>query len=258
MSSLVSLQEALQSHLLVEDECIADQLIKPIKGILDDRLAVYADAYYLRLIDALQKEYPLLVKYLGEEAFEALSEVYIDEYPSRFYSINDFTKQLPDFLAVYQSKEAYLSELAALMRALSLSLESADASFLHPSALSEIPMQHWPSLCFKTHPSVQCLTFHWNTFYFWKALVQKTALPKLSKESSYCIVWRKELQSYANSLTQAECVVFQAFQAGNCFADVCEAVYADGLSSEAEAATLVANCLTRGLQDHLFSEVYIL
>jgi hypothetical protein len=257
MSVLANLQEALQSHLLKEDESILAQLICPVNGQIDERLAVYANGYRWRLIDALHKEYGLLHTHLGDECFTELSEAYIDEYPSRFYSISDFTKQLPTFLVSYQPEHAYWSELAEIIRALSLSLEAADVCLLNPSDLAEIPPQNWPSLCFKVHPSVHYLTLQWNTFAIWKALVQKTGLPTLSKENSHCIVWRKELQSYANSLTESEAIVFQAFQAGYCFADVCETVYTRGLASETAAATLVANCLTQGLTHHWFSEVYI-
>lgn len=257
MSSLVSLQEALQRHLLEDDEAIASELVSPFKGSLDERLAVYANGYRWRLIDALQKEYALLHHYLGDDAFIELSDAYIDEYPSRFYSISEFTKLLPQFLSKYQPHQSYLSELAQLISALSLSLEAVDAQFLSPEALAKIPIQNWPSLCFKYHPSVHYFSFQWNTFSLWKTLVQKTVFPTMTKENSYCIVWRKELQSYANSLVESEAVIIQAFQAGSCFAEVCEIVCARGLVSETEAATLLANCLTRWLNDHLISEVYI-
>lgn len=257
MPSLANLQEALQNHLLTEDNGITSQLMCPVNGLLDERLSVYANAYRWRLIDALEKEYGLLHAHLGDACFTELSEAYIDEYPSRSYSISQFTKQFPLFLAGYQSEQVYLSELATIIRALSLSLEAADAPFLSYRALAAIPTQNWPSLCFTCHPSVQCLAFQWNSFDFWKALVQKKTLPTLCRENSYCIVWRKELQSYAAGLTELEAIAFQAFQTGACFADVCETVYASGLTSEAKAATLVANGLTRCLDNQWFSEVYL-
>jgi hypothetical protein len=257
MCILAELQERLQNHLLNDDEAIVQQLTCPFMEQLPQRLGVYAQGYRWRLIDALQKEYSLIHSYLGDEDFVTLSEAYIDAYPSRFYSVSEFTKQLPSFLMKYRSQHPYLSELARLIRALSLSLETKDASILSATVLAEVPLQNWPSLCFTFHPSVQCLSFCWNTFTFWKALVKKTVLPKLCEKSSYCIVWRKELQSYANSLSTLEFAIFQALQAGTCFADACEAVYTSGLASEAEAANWVANCVSTWLNDHWFSEVYI-
>lgn len=179
MSSLVSLQAALQRHLLEDDEQIANELVSPRQGELAERLAVYADGYRWRLIDALQKEYAPLHHYLGDDAFTELSDAYIDEYPSRFYAIGDFTKQLPQFLLKYQPQQGYLSELAQIINALSFSLEAADAQFLGQAALAKMPIQNWPSLCFKYHPSVHYFSFQWNTFSLWKSLVQKQRFLRL-------------------------------------------------------------------------------
>jgi len=58
-------------------------------------------------------------------------------------------------------------------------------------------------------------------------------------------------------LTESEAAVFAAFSAGACFEEVCEHVCARDLVGETQAAALLANCLTRWLNDHLISEVYI-
>lgn len=256
MPSLADLQFALQKHIREEDDGICDQLIKPLKGSLTDRLSIYANGYYLRFLEVLQQDYPLLYDYLGEDSFTEFADVYSDTYPSRFYSIADFTKQFPQFLAEHRPEQAYLSELAQLTKALGLSLEARDAPVLNRASLSKIPLQSWPSVSFMYHPSVQYLSFQWNTFSLWKALIQKTALPSLKEEPASCIVWRKELQSYALCLTDAECKAFCAFQEGSCFADVCEVVYSSGLIAENEVAVWLASCLTRWLDHHWFSEVY--
>jgi hypothetical protein len=257
MHALANVQHNLQCHLLHEDETIINQLAKPPKGCLKDRLAIYANGYYWRLMDALQKDYQVLYNYLGDKAFAEVATAYIAAYPSRFYTIAAFTKQLPEFLLDLHPERGYLSELAALIRALSLSLEAADDPVLAYTALTAVPLQNWPSLCFKCHPSVQCLTFKWNIFSWWQALLQKKRSPKKRKENSACIVWRQELQSHAISLTHLEWVAFQALQAGSCFADVCERVYTTKGVSETAAPAFVANCVTKWLNDHIFSEVYI-
>lgn len=257
MSSLVSLQEALQRLLLEDDEQITGALVSPHKGELAERLAVYTEGYRWRLFDALQKDYAQLYYYLGEDPFTALACAYIDKYPSRVHSVNEFTKQFPDFLLEHKTEQRYLGELAQIMRALNLSLEAADVPIVDETLLAQIPLQNWPALCFKYHASVHYFPFQWNTLSLWQALAQKKTCPTLKKENSYCIVWRKELQSYANSLSELEAVVFSAFLAGACFSEVCERVCAQGLVRETEAATLLANCLTWWLKDHLISEVYI-
>lgn len=259
MSALANLQHDLQTHLIEEDERILNRLVLPVKGTLHERLAVYGNAYAWRLIDALEQEYGLLAKLLGDEAFTELAEAFIDAYPSQFYSIAKFSEPLAQFLRedeVY-SEQAHLSEIAQLIKALITSLEAADAPCLNFAALANVAEQNWPSLCFKFHPSVQYFNFNYNSYAIWQALVQEKPIPEALMTKSHCVVWRKGLQSYAIALTEAEELVLNLLQQGSCFADVCEAVYDKGFMSESQAANFVGNLLAHWLNNHLFSEVQL-
>jgi Putative DNA-binding domain len=259
MSVLANLQHTLQTHLLEADEQILNQLALPVKGTIHERLAVYSNAYAWRLIDALEQEYGLLAKLLGDEGFTELAEAFIDSYPSQFYSIAKFGERLAQFLAEYlpYSERPYLSELAQLIKALVTSLEAADAPFLNFEALASVAEQNWPSLCFKFHPSVQYFSFNYNSYMIWEALVQEKSVPEVHMTKSHCVVWRKGLQSYAVALTEVEALVLNRLQQGFCFADVCEAVYDKGFMRESQAASFVAHLLANWLNNHLFSEVQL-
>lgn len=63
-----------------------------------DRLAVYGFAYFARLLDCLREEYPVLKHALGDEAFDAFAAGYLQEHPSRSYTLFDLGKRFPDFL----------------------------------------------------------------------------------------------------------------------------------------------------------------
>ena len=259
MSALANLQHILQTHLLREDEQILNQLVLPAKGTIHERLAVYSNAYVWRLIDALEQEYGLLAKLLGDEAFTELAEAFINDYPSQFYSIAKFSEPLAQFLVEYTpySEQPHLSELVQLIKALITSLEAADAPFLNFEALANVAEQNWPSLCFKFHPSVQYFNFNYNSYAIWKALVQEKSVPEVQMTKSHCVVWRKGLLSYAVALTEAEALVLHLIQQGFCFADVCEAVYDKGFMGEFQTASFVGNLLANWLNNHLFSEVQL-
>lgn len=257
MSVLANLQQNVQAHVMGENEQILNQLVLPVKGTIDERLAVYRNAYDWRLIDALHQEYSLLAKLLGEEAFTELAEAFIDAYPSQFYSIARFSEPLVQFLAeqLPYSQQPHLSEIVQLIKALIISLEAADASCLNFEALAKVAEQNWPSLSFKFHPSVQYFCFNYNSYAIWQALVQEKVVPEIQKYKSHCVVWRKGLQSYAVALTDVEALILNQLEQGFCFADVCEAVYDKGFMVEAQAASFVANLLATWLNNHLFSEV---
>lgn len=259
MSALANLQHVLQTHLLREDEQILNQLVSPVKGTIHERIAVYSNAYVWRLIDALEQEYGLLAKLLGGEGFIELAEAFIDDYPSKFYSIAKFSEPLARFLAenIPYSEQPHLSELVQLIKALITSLEAADAPCLSLEALTHVAEQNWPSLRFKFHPSVHYFSFNYNSYAIWKALIQEKSVPEVLMTKSHCVVWRKELQSYAVALTEAEALVLSLLKQGFCFADVCEAVYDKGFIGESQAASFVANLLANWLNNHLFSEVQL-
>ncbi len=53
-----------------------------------ERLAIYANAYHTRLLECLGEVYPMLKRALGEEAFEGFAFGYLQDYPSRSYTLN--------------------------------------------------------------------------------------------------------------------------------------------------------------------------
>jgi len=95
---LPALQEDFQSYLLslsgaMEQEIVSDTLDARM------RLQIYADAYRLRLIEALETDFVALRAALGPEEFDRLGRAYIDANPSDHYSVRYFGRNLGRFLA---------------------------------------------------------------------------------------------------------------------------------------------------------------
>jgi len=63
-----------------------------------DRLAIYANAYYARLIECIGDVFPVLKRVLGEELFDGFAFDYLQSYPSRRYTLNDLGDKFVDFL----------------------------------------------------------------------------------------------------------------------------------------------------------------
>ena len=64
-----------------------------------DRLRVYGNAYFARLLECLRAEFPARVKALGEEAFDGLAFGYLLEHPSQSYTLSRLAFELPRHLA---------------------------------------------------------------------------------------------------------------------------------------------------------------
>lgn len=64
-----------------------------------ERLAIYSNAYFARLLECLRAEFPLLAVAAGREAFDALAIGFLVAHPSRSYTLNRLGASLPNYLA---------------------------------------------------------------------------------------------------------------------------------------------------------------
>src|SRR5581483_6380291 len=77
-----------------------EQVVTPSRTLTAlDRLSIYGNAYYARLLECLREEFPVLVHALGEELFDAFTVGYLQKYPSRSYTLNDLATNFPRYLA---------------------------------------------------------------------------------------------------------------------------------------------------------------
>src|SRR5271168_1639586 len=64
-----------------------------------DRLAIYSYAYYARLLECMREEFPVLKHALAEEVFDAFAVGYLQQYPSRTYTLFQLAAHFPQYLA---------------------------------------------------------------------------------------------------------------------------------------------------------------
>jgi hypothetical protein len=64
-----------------------------------ERLAIYGNAYYARLLECLREEFPATAHALGEETFDAFAGAYLQRYPSHSYTLCVLGANFPRYLA---------------------------------------------------------------------------------------------------------------------------------------------------------------
>ena len=139
---------------------------------IDSQLEIYANAYVMRLVEALRSNYPALHQALGDGDFDVMARSYLDRHPSVHASIRWFG----DALALYlREREPYrqvpvLSELASFEWAIRHTVDAADSDRLTVDSLLSMPVSAWSELRFELHPSVTILSLQWNAPPLWRAL----------------------------------------------------------------------------------------
>jgi hypothetical protein len=76
-----------------------EKVIRRSKNLTaEERLGVYANAYYARLLECLRESFPVLAKTLGREVFDEFAFDYLQRYPSTSYTLNRLGDRFADFL----------------------------------------------------------------------------------------------------------------------------------------------------------------
>ena len=229
MSPLKDLQADFKSFLLRGDERMLDRVIGSAKVSAPRRLAIYYDAYRLRLLEALDSNYPVLHAWMGDDEFEQLGLAYLEAHPSTHFSIRYFGHRLSEYLAsaeTYRDKP-YLAEMAALEWAMSEAFDAQDSPVVGLDAMASIPPEAWPEMRMALHASVRRLDLRWNVPAIWKTIKEEQAPGEVAAGEwpEPWLVWRQDLKIFFRSLSVDEAWAIDAARAYEPFASICEGLF---------------------------------
>jgi hypothetical protein len=254
---LRELQEQLQSHLLNGDPRIVQRIVSTPRVNAPARLAIYSDAYRLRLLEALRVDFPALQTLAGDAEFERIGRAYLDAHPSGHFSIRYFGQHLSAFLQTddrWREQPVY-AEMAAFEWALGLSFDAADSPLIGVEDVAAIPPGAWAHMRLELHPSLQRLDLLWNVPGLWKAIDEELPpqAPAAADQPLAWVIWRRELKTYFRSASVDEACALDLLRQGECFATLCEGLceWVD----ETQAAAQAAIYLRRWVQDGLVSRI---
>jgi hypothetical protein len=231
-------QQSLFQHALLHEQPLPAGLIEP--GV-QAQFDVYRNAYRARLRAALRDNYEVLPRVMGDDAFDALADAYINAHPSRNYSLRWFGHQLGAFMAAHDALLPHpaLHDLALMEWALGSAFDAAQPPLLDPAELSALPGADWPDLRLALHPGVQVLALNWAVGPIWHALkAGQEDMPAPDALAHHQLIWRDGLKPQWKSLSGAELIFVQGLQAGHTFGQLCEAL-ADAVGEEQAAQTAV-------------------
>lgn len=258
MSALARLQRDLQRHVISGEDAIAAAVNDTTAVPAATRLAVYSNAYRIRLADALGANMPHLRELLGAEEFAAVAGRYIDEHPSQFASIRWFGDRLAQQLERSHAAQPWLAELAHWEWALAASFDAEDAPTVGIEALAAVEPSDWGELRMAFHPSVQLLRLQTNAQALFKAMSgalsaeQPAPAPALLDRPQPWLLWRQDLKTQYRSLDAAESAACAVIRNGGTFGEMCEALCEWHAADEVPLAAagllkrwIVENLLTR-------------
>ncbi|MGI2168821.1 HvfC/BufC family peptide modification chaperone [Shewanella sp. MF05960] len=235
MSRLAEIQQQFMAYLLSDEtnndhstcQSAMQANVSQQAGISADiRLAIYANAYRIRLKETIETDHEILGRYLGDDLFDKMAADYTRAHPSANQSLRQFCDALPDFLQqdLFFKQHPIIADLARFERRLLNAFDAADSTSASFSDLQAISPELWPNCCLRFHPSVQIFTFNSNAVEAWQALKADSTPPAPDYLSTRAwLLWRGQtrLTEFA-SLTAAQHALLLGFIQGNNFAEQCE------------------------------------
>jgi len=213
-----------------------------------ERLAIYGNAYYARLLECLGEVYPVLKRTLGEEVFDGFAFGYLQDYPSRSYTLNHLGGRFPDYLRETRPGHGeegdtdwadFLIDLARLEWALydvfdGPGLESQPE--MEPPDFQSMDPSAWLELIFRTAPCLRLLKFDYpvNGHYSQvRSSEDELNLEFPERRQHFVAISRRAFIVRRYPLSEAQFVLLGALSEGATLGDALERVL-DTAGDEAE------------------------
>ena len=153
--------------------------------------SVYQSAYRRRLGDCLRDSFAMTRTYVGDDEFDQAGDRFIEAQPSESWTLSDYGRGFPEFLAAQYPINLEIAELARLEGAMRRAFDGVDAE---PRTRDESGGD-WDHAGFRFAPTFELLSATTNCAAIWAAIDSATELPAatpLVEPASIC-VWRKGL-----------------------------------------------------------------
>ncbi len=199
-----------------------------------ERLSIYANSYFYRLLDIFKEEFHGTYTVLGEVNFHNLITGYLIEYPPGEPSILYAGCHLPHYLTAasgqaHASAEyaPFLADLARLERACIEVFHGPDAEALEQTSLRSLAPESWPALRIQLHPAAQIFDIDWRVDALMSAIKEGRDWQLPEHASATILVWRKQWRAHYRALEPGERAALKTAAAGADFASICASLASD-------------------------------
>ncbi|MGZ0169589.1 MAG: HvfC/BufC family peptide modification chaperone [Planctomycetales bacterium] len=190
-----------------------------------ERLAVYGNAYFARLIECLGEEFPATRHALGEETFDSFALGYIQHSPSSSYSLGYLGERFAQYLIDTRPTDVpkpgwpdFLIDLATLERTYAEVFDGLGPETLEtlkPEDLQAIPPELVSEIRFIPVPSLRLLEVSFAVHEYVTA-VRRDRSPEIPMPAeTLLVITRRDYVVRRGTVSRAEFQLLRAIRDGN-------------------------------------------
>lgn len=254
---LDAIRRPLDAEMRIDENAklgkLAEKFLLPTDKLSSlQRLEIYNQQYWYRMLDSLEEDFPALCKIIGKDEFRRLSVEYINNNPSRTHFLSDLGCDMHKYVATNSGGMEIKEPVNVRMCLDVISVEWAqihafDAEEKAPASPAGKNSQELFQIEFRLQPHISLLKLSYDVREFILQLKDsgsKIAYP--SAKTNYLAVHRHENQVYMKELTKEASTMLEAIQDGasieNCIERVLE-----------ENEHLDVGILAQSVQEHFAS-----
>jgi hypothetical protein len=176
----------------------AAELIRPSRTMSAvERVGIYQGMYLLRMEEALAGDYEALRHLLGEDRFFALVRDYVQEYPSRHFSLNRLGDHLPEYILRASGLgrlRAVCYDLARLERALGRVFDAPETPHLTAEEIAAVPAESWEHVRLVPIAAFALLAFRYPVVAYLDSVSEAPdhTHPPLRRKDTWAVVYRRD------------------------------------------------------------------
>jgi hypothetical protein len=216
-----------------------------------ERLEVYGNAYFARLLECLRGEFPALLHALGKETFDAFAFAYLQQHPSQSYTLGELGGRFPQYLrdtrpprnqgadaprspSTFNSQLSpdwadFLIHLAMLERTYAEVFDGPgveNVPLMSPDELRAVPPEHWPDARLVVVPCLRLLALSFPVHEYATAVRQGKEVDIPAAEPTWLAITRREYVVRRCPLSEPQYELLRALVSGETVGGAISAVAA--------------------------------
>ncbi len=214
--------------------------LEPIPSALDcisgdeklgvtERLDIYAEGYFARILEALESDYKRVKELVGEYGFQKLIADYLKRHPSRYKNIGEIGRELPNFISTHEMSREFksLKVVSDLEWNATECFYSDDGNEFDPSAFLSLKECDWPRLKIVFSRSIRILSSRLPLVEIWNERLPPVKFAGIDGGSEqFYLMSCVEGVVTVRSASPNEAVAIESFRRGETLAQVLERVQA--------------------------------
>lgn len=217
-------REGVESDLARQSLPVTDQQLEDIllpSNALQaiERLSIYADMYFERLIEIMAEEFPSVRHLIGPQIFADAVKVYITHHPSTHYDLARLGREFPQFLfdeggGLGIPNRKFAAALATVERTMEVVFDEQQLEPLTIDELQAIPAEHWDRVRLKTISALRLLKLPYAVNEYISAVRDKRSINVPDAGSSFIVIYRVAYRVWRMDLEELQFTLLSELQNG--------------------------------------------